>query len=93
MLLADLMTHETLQNENRDNIIKNIFSKSLKHGPFVFIVNILVGRGNSISINKDTKLIRLLFMNKFFHSFKSSQLRSRKFYFVMYLYMCPNILI
>lgn len=54
------MTHETPQNENRDNVIKNNFCKSLKHGPFVFMVNVFVGQENSININKDTKVIRLL---------------------------------
>lgn len=50
-LLADLMTRETPQNENRDNVIKNNFCKSLKHGPFVFMVNVFVGQENSININ------------------------------------------
>lgn len=50
-LLADLMTHETPQNEKRDNKIKTNFSKSLKHGPFVFMVNVSVGQENRININ------------------------------------------
>lgn len=49
------MTHETPQNESRNNIIKTNFSKSLKHGPFVFMVNVFVGEENSISIKKNTK--------------------------------------
>lgn len=72
-LLNDLMTHETLQNGSRDIITKDIFSKSLKHGSFVFIVNVFVQEEHGININQDTKVITLLFLDKRFHSFKSSQ--------------------
>lgn len=74
------MTHETLQNGSRDIVTQNIFSKSLKHGSFVFMVNEFVQQEHSININKHTKVIRLVFLNKCFHSFKSSQLKSRKLY-------------
>lgn len=67
------MTHETLQNGSRDIVTQNIFSKSLKHGSFVFMVNEFVQQEHSININKHTKVIRLVFLNKCFHSFKSSQ--------------------